>query len=54
MNAPVTAVSTGSDHDGWREWWATESRRCGSDWAGILAAHATIFQQLCRYREVSS
>jgi hypothetical protein len=47
---PMTSVSTGHCPAQWREWWAVESRRRGSDWSGVLAIHASIFQQLCQSR----
>jgi hypothetical protein len=50
-----TFISSGTAADGgWQRWWATESRRVGSDWPGILAAHAAVFQQLCQNRGLSS
>jgi hypothetical protein len=50
----VTTVSTGSDHDGWRVWWAIERRRCGTDWESLLDQHYQVFQQLRQHVGLSS
>jgi hypothetical protein len=49
MISPVlstTAPSTGTDPDGWRQWWAVESARIGSDWRSLLDQHQEVLKRL--------
>jgi hypothetical protein len=41
-NSSLTARSTTD----WREWWAIESRRVGSDWPSVLGLHLSIVDSL--------
>ena len=48
----LTVVSTGTNPEGWRAWWAIESGRCGTDWESLLGQHREVFQYLCEHVEV--
>jgi hypothetical protein len=50
----VTAVSTGSDPAGWRQWWEVERIRTGTTWRALLNQHCDVFRQLCLTRGPSS
>jgi hypothetical protein len=42
----VIALSTGSDPEGWRLWWAHETKREGTDWASLGRAAARVYWRL--------
>jgi hypothetical protein len=42
----LTPNSTGSNPTEWREWWRIESRRCGSDWHGVLYQRQEVLRRL--------
>src|SRR5215471_8254050 len=41
-----TIRSTGCCASDWRQWWAVESGRVGSDWPSVIGLHLTIVDQL--------
>jgi hypothetical protein len=45
-NSHLTPSSTGNDPDGWRQWWAVESARAGSNWRSIFELHCEIIDRL--------
>jgi len=42
----ITAGSTSTDAAGWREFWRTESHRCGTDWTSLLEAADQVLRKL--------
>jgi hypothetical protein len=49
MSATVistTMTSTGTDPDGWRQWWAVQSQTDGCDWRGGLDQHQDVLNRL--------
>jgi hypothetical protein len=50
---PISSPSTGACPAEWRAWWKIESRRCGSDWHGVLYQHQEALRRL-QSRAVSS
>jgi hypothetical protein len=42
----ATASSTGTNPDGWRQWWNIEAKRVGSDWRSLISLHFDICTRL--------
>ena len=38
----------------WRQLWAEEAIRTGTDWKSLLRQHQDVFRRLCEHVEVSS
>ena len=46
MNAALPAITIAEHVAAYSEWWAIESRRAGSDWAGLIEVHLAALERL--------
>jgi hypothetical protein len=45
-NNSLTPPSTGTDPDGWRQWWLAKAKAAGSDWPSLIRFHLEIVDLL--------